>query len=372
MRPVVLLASVLSRGGAERQLVALAKGLKQRGREVVVMVYRGEGVFDRELKEAGVEIVYVKKWGRFDPFFLFRLAAALRRLQPAAIYSFLSVPDIFAVLVRPFVPHCKIVWGIRCTNLGDQLSLLQRFVGQAEIWLSRFADAIIANSHAGKEWVIKLGFAADKICVIENGIDTDRFKYDEEGRKRVRSEFGLKDHERLIVQIGRLDEMKDHPTFIKACAILAAEDDSLRFACVGGGEAVYRDFLAALADRLGLHDKLIWTGARDDISAIYSSSSSSSSSSSFGEGFSNTIAEAMSCGVVCAVTNVGDSALIVGDLGFVVPPRDPQALANALRQSLERAANDPDLNAKLRSSIETRFSLETMITRTESVLEQTR
>ncbi|GHV04519.1 glycosyl transferase [Campylobacterota bacterium] len=370
--PITIFTAELHHGGTERQIVALAKGLRLRGHEVRVVSY-GKGIFDEELIAAGVEMHYANRRGALGAFgFLWRLARLLRTLKPAVIYSFLGTPNIYLALLKPLLGGATIVWGVRASYVEtSRYGIASSFAAWLEARLSRKASLIIANSHAGREWAIKRGFAADKIVVIENGIDTDRFKYDEEGRRRVRSEFGLKDHERLIVQVGRLDVMKDHPTFLKACAILAAEDDSLRFACVGGGEAAYSDFLATLADRLGLHDKLIWTGARDDISAIYSSSSASSSSS-FGEGFSNTIAEAMSCGVVCAVTDVGDSALIVGDLGFVAPPRDPKALANALRQSLNLAQNDPDLNAKLRSSIESRFSLDRMVERTEAVLEQTR
>ena len=369
--PITIFTAELHHGGAERQIVALAKGLKERGREVRVVSY-GAGVFDAELKAAGVEMSYANRRGALGALgFLWRLAKLLRAQKSAVIYSFLGTPNIYLALLKPLLGGAKVVWGVRASYVEtSRYGVISSFAAWLEARLSRKADLIIANSHAGKEWAARRGFATEKICVIENGIDTERFKYDDEGRKRVRSEFALADHERLIVQVGRLDVMKDHPTFLRACATLAAEDDSLRFACVGGGEAAYRDFLVSLADRLGLHDKLIWTGARDDIGAIYSAAAAAVSSSSFGEGFSNTVAEAMSCGVVCAVTDVGDSALIVGELGFVAPPRNPQALANALRRSLEAAQNDPDLHAKVRRSITERFSLERMIERTQNALEQ--
>jgi glycosyltransferase involved in cell wall biosynthesis len=71
----------------------------------------------------------------------------------------------------------------------------------------------------------------------------------------------------------------------------------------------------------------------------------------------------MACGTICAVTDVGDSAIIVGDLGFVAPPRDSKALAEAIEKALIRSQNDPNLREKLRLSIIDRFSLDKMARR---------
>ena len=128
--------------------------------------------------------------------------------------------------------------------------------------------------------------------------------------------------------------MKDHPTFLRAAALLAAEHADVRFVCVGGGTAELSDRYRALASELGLDEKLVWTGARDDVAATYNALDVATLSSAFGEGFPNVVAEAMATGKRCAVTQVGDAALIVGDLGIAVPPRDPRALADAIGQLL--------------------------------------
>jgi glycosyltransferase involved in cell wall biosynthesis len=78
----------------------------------------------------------------------------------------------------------------------------------------------------------------------------------------------------------------------------------------------------------------------------------------------------MACGTICAVTDVGDSAIIVGDLGFVAPPRDSKALAEAIEKALIRSQNDPNLREKLRSSIIDRFSLEKMARRSWEALDK--
>jgi glycosyltransferase involved in cell wall biosynthesis len=90
-----------------------------------------------------------------------------------------------------------------------------------------------------------------------------------------------------------------------------------------------------LSIELGLKDCLVWLGERDDMPAIYNTLDILCSSSSYGEGLPNVVIEAMSCGVPAVVTDVGDSAYVVGDTGIVVPPKDPKALAHGLSIMLD-------------------------------------
>ncbi|MDR2639287.1 MAG: glycosyltransferase [Helicobacteraceae bacterium] len=366
---IAIFASALNRGGAERQLVALAKGLKRLGKEVAVVIYYDRGAFDQELIDAGVDIFYLrKKLGVWRlPLALIRLAKLLRSLNARAIYSFLDAPNIMTALLKPFLKNTRLIWSIRAT-VNNEYGLLSRIVGKIEASLSPSSDLIIANSNAGKALYIQKGFPKDKIIVIENGIDTDRFNYDEAGAKRFRSEFNIKDSERIVLLAARLDIMKDHPNFLKACVILNQTHNDLRFICVGGGDQSYLDELIALSRTLKIADKTIFTGPRDDMAAVCSSAAVSASASAFGEGFSNTIAESMACGTICAVTDVGDSAKIVGDLGFIAPPKEPKALAEAIEKALIRSRNDPNLRAKIRASIVDRFSLDKMISGSEEAL----
>ena len=134
----------------------------------------------------------------------------------------------------------------------------------------------------------------------------------------MRLEWGIAECEKLIGQVGRLDPMKDHSTFLKAAALLAHERKDVRFVCVGEGPTGYRDELYSLAKTLGLASRLIWAGSRRDMPAVYNAFDVAVSSSRWGEGLPNVIAEAMACGVPCVVTDVGDSAFVVDKLGVVV------------------------------------------------------
>ena len=152
------------------------------------------------------------------------------------------------------------------------------------------------------------------MAVIPNGIDTSRFREMPGSGARLRALWGVRDDQILIGLVGRLDYMKDHPTFLRAAAKLTHHNDSVRFVCVGGGPISYAAQLKDLSSELGLHDRIVWAGDQDDMPSVYSALDLLVSSSS-GEGFSNVIGEAMACGVPCVVTDVGDSALIVGETG---------------------------------------------------------
>jgi len=134
--------------------------------------------------------------------------------------------------------------------------------------------------------------------------------------------------------VARLDPMKDHENFLRAAAFVLAEHPNVRFVCVGDGPAHLGDRYRALASKLGVSDKLVWAGARDDMPAAYNAIDIVTLSSAFGEGFPNAIAEAMSTGKPCAVTKVGDAEFIVGDSGAAAPPRNPRALADAIGELL--------------------------------------
>lgn len=371
-KTVLFLARSLDRGGAERQLVELAIGLTHRGHAIVVAVFFGGGVYEAELAEAGVRVINLGKQGRWDVLiFLSRLVRLLRKEHPAVVHSYLAVPNILAILLRPLLMSTRIILGVRASNMDlSRYDWLARLSYALERRLARFADLIIANSYAGKRHAVANGFQENKIVVIPNGIDTEYFKFDPEGRRHVRSAWGLVDDEILVGLVARLDPMKDHPNFLEAASRIARERHDVRFVCVGDGPVAYTEALKQQAVALGLAKQLIWAGARDDMPAVYSALDLSSSSSSFGEGFPNTIAEAMACGVPCVVTDVGDSRQIVRDTGFVVEPGNPVALASAWQVAFgERGAARARRGQMARKRIIEHFSLERLIKETALVLE---
>jgi glycosyltransferase involved in cell wall biosynthesis len=206
------------------------------------------------------------------------------------------------------------------------------------------------------------------MVVIANGFDTTRFYPDPGAGHRLRQKWGVAEDHYLIGLVARLDPIKCHPDFVRAAAMLARERDDVHFVCVGSGSPAYRDELQTLALNLGVGDRIIWTGELSGMREAYSALDIATSSSS-SEGFSNTIGEAMACGVPCVVTDVGDSAILVGHTGFVVAPGKPAELAAAWRRLLEMPGADrAALSAAARDRITSEFSVEKLVLRTEAAL----
>jgi len=364
---IFFLIRSLDYGGAERQLVLLSKGLRARGYDVVVGIFYSGGPLEKELLEAGVRIRPLNKRGRWEIFgFLFRLLQAVREERPDVLHGYLSDPNMLAVILKPWFPSMKVVWGVRSSNLDFGHYDWLVWVGfKLSCRLARFADCIIANSHVGRDYHICQGYPFEKMAVIPNGIDTERFCPDPAARGRIRSGWGVTENETLIGLVARLDPIKEHPTFLKAAALLMEHRKDVRFVCAGGGPKPYRQILQTLAGTLGLTERLIWTGTCHDMPAVFNALDIAISCSSSGEGLSNVIGEAMACGVPCVVTNVGDSAWVVGDRGDVVPTKDPVALKNAIERLLDQRPHTP---AEIRLCIVERLSAETLVVNTERAL----
>jgi glycosyltransferase involved in cell wall biosynthesis len=328
---ITLLIRSLECGGAERQLVELAKGLHNSGQKVSVLTFYPGGILEDDLHRAGIPVYSLDKRGRWDVLpFAIRLCRAVSRHDTQVLYAFLGISCIMSILVKLVRPRLRVVWGVRASNMDlGRYDWLARFSYKLECMLSRFADLIIVNSNAGKTYALANGFPEEKTIVIPNGIDTDRYRPDAVARDTLRAEWNITDKDTLIGLVARLDPMKDHPVFLRAAAKLAPALDNVRFVCVGDGPEPYRSELFDLAERLGLKQKIIWAGARKDMTAVYNAIDILVLSSRT-EGFPNVIAEAMACGTPCVATDVGDAAYVIGNSGLIVSPGDSDGLADGI------------------------------------------
>ena len=356
----------LDYGGAQRQLVTLAKALdKDRFDVTLISFYSGQPL-EKDLEHSGVRFISLNKRGRWDMIgFLLRLIHQMRVTRPDVVHGYLDIPNLLALFLKPFV-QARVVWGIRAAEIDlRQYDWLLRLASQLERIFARFADLIIVNSTAGLEHHLARGFPPQKMVVIPNGIDTDVFRPDREAGARVRAEWRIAADTKLIGTVGRLDPVKGLPTFLKAAAIVAGKRDDVRFACVGPGPASYVLKLQQLTNEMSITEKVIWPGARADVASVYSALDVFCSSSC-GESFPNAVGEAMACGVPCVVTNVGDSASIVGERGIVVPPRNAEALAAGLISGLE--TDRAEIGPKARTRVLENFSVEQMVKLTEEAI----
>lgn len=364
--PVVLLIRSLDIGGAERQVVQLATGLHRRGVPVQVLSFYDGGAMAAELDRAGVPRQSLGKRGRWDVFgFLYRLAVALRRARPAVAYGFLPTANTLLALLKPLLPGTLVIWGIRASAADRaQHDRAARFSYRLERAVSRLADLIIANSEAGRRQVLTLGYPRGRVVAVPNGIDTRRFRRDENGRRRVRAEWGIGDDEPLVGLVARLHPIKDHAGFLQAASLVAAEVPGARFVCVGDGPEPLWQSLRRRAAELGIEPEIVWSGRREDMPDVLSAIDVACSSS-LSEGFSNALAEALSCSVPCVGTDVGDTAALIGAAGRTVPARDPAALARAIVELLRLPPPArAELQALARAQVVEHFGEDALVQRT--------
>jgi glycosyltransferase involved in cell wall biosynthesis len=340
----------LHTGGAEHMLAALVSA-DRRGRlissEVAVLI--GGGELAAPIRAAGVPVHELGMAHAAQlPAALARLVALIRRTKPVAIQSWLYYADalsLWALALSGRRAATRLYWGVRCSDMDQsKYSRALRWAITACARASGRPDAVVANSFAGRDVHLRLGYAPHAFPVIPNGVDTRRFRPDAGLRTKIRTELGLRETGSVVIHVARVDPMKDHDSLIR----VAAACPEIRFLAVGRGTQA----LAAPPNLLAL-------GQRSDMPAVYAAADFALSTSAFGEGFPNVIGEAMATALPVIATDVGDSVMIVGDTGLVVPPRDSQALTLALR-TLASEADDQrhERGRHSRTRIETAFSLD--------------
>lgn len=365
---VVFLIRSLNAGGAERQLLKLVELLDKRLFNITVVTYYTGSAFDAELAALpGVTHVAIGKAGPSDFVgFVARLIKTVRRLQPDLIHGYMPDANGLAWLAGRLT-GARVVWGLRASDVDFRhYNFLSGALFRAAAWLSPHVDLIIANSESGRQFHIEHGYTDERMIVVPNGIDVERFRPDPDAGLRLRHEWGIPDNAFVVGSVARLDPMKDHSTLLQAAAILIRRLPNARFVIVGDGPEETKRHLANLAVSAGIDAAVVWLGARADMPAVYNAFDVAVSSSAFGEGFSNALGEAMACEVPCVTTDVGDGSAIVADTGRVVPRRQPERLAEAIADVA--AADRRLLGARARARIVQSFSADALALRTTEAL----
>jgi glycosyltransferase involved in cell wall biosynthesis len=217
-----------------------------------------------------------------------------------------------------------------------------------------------------------LGYRSDKMTVIPNGYDLSAFyPYTMDERSPLDGVPESDDDLPLLGMVGRYNAQKDHLNLLKALAELKSRNVDFRCLLVGAGLDSENETLTRLISELDLDSHVLLLGLRSDIPAIMNRLDLHILSSSFGEAFPNVVAEAMACGTPCVGTDVGDTTLIIGGHGWVVPPKDHLLLANAIQSAIDEYQNSPALWSMRQHSstehIRNNFTIDKMVSSFESV-----
>jgi glycosyltransferase involved in cell wall biosynthesis len=329
---VVHIISGLGVGGAERSLLELLRVMDRRAFESTVVSLSDAGPVAESIRELGIGVSALgMSRSRPSPFGLAGLARAVRRLRPDVVQTWMYHADLLGGLAARIPPATPAAWGIRHSDFAPETTSVRTLrVVRLCAALSRALPArIVCCSHVARRIHEEMGYDAAKMLVIPNGFDLGVFRPDPAARDSVRAELGVPRESVLIGAVGRYHPQKDHANLIAAAGILVGGGADVHFVMCGDGIDDGNRELAELLARGGIARRAHLLGRRDDVERIFASLDIATSSSSYGEASPRVVGEAMASGVPCAVTDVGDSAIIVGDTGRVVEPRNASALAAA-------------------------------------------
>ncbi|MBF0613990.1 MAG: glycosyltransferase [Magnetococcales bacterium] len=367
---LVLVITGLKTGGAEIMLLKLIQHLDRTRFEPTVISLTDEGDVGAKLRETGVAVYSVgMRPNLLSSVSLYRLIALFRQIKPDIVHTWMYHADLVGGVAARLSGVRHIAWCLRNSDLSAGRSkrttrAVMRICALLSAWLP---DRIVSCSKRGSDVHVQVGYRADKMHVIPNGFELERFVPDEKCRVSVRLELNLSPQTPLVGLMARNHPQKNHFGFIEAAALVHRAIPDVHFVLAGTGIDHGHRELMQLIEHHELEAHMHLLGRREDMPRLIAALDVLASSSSFGEAFPNVLGEAMACGVPCVVTDVGDSSTIVGDTGRVVQSGDMVGLAQQLVELLQGPAEyRQSLGRRARDRVQELFDINTIARRYES------
>jgi len=363
----------LSAGGAETMLYRVVSRMDNARFENEVISLTSLGSIAQKIRAIGVPVRALgMKSGIPNPLPVFRLVQWIRKSKPQIVQTWMYHADLIGGLAARLAGESRVVWNIRQANLDPKWNRpLTIWTAKACARTSRWLPGcVVSCSQAALLLHTKLGYAANNMAVIANGFDLEEFRPDAAARISFRREMELPKDALVIGMAARFHPVKDHRNFIQAAARLHAKLPEVHFALCGLGVDSENPELSKWVVAAGLDAHCHLFGPRQDLPRLLAAMDIFTSPS-LSEAFPSVVGEAMACGTPCVATNVGDSALIVGESGKIVPPGNPDALAEAWRELIEAG---PDIRHHLgmtaRLRVKQHFSLPAVVERYQAIYAQ--
>ena len=353
-------------GGTENQFMTLGRSLDPNRFALEFACLRRWGAFADEIAARRIPLLECNVTSFRSVTALgqqARLArhVAKRRIDIVHAYSFYG--NVFAVPPARMAGVPVVIASIR-----DRAPYLTPMQKRAQRWACQFADCILVNALAVKEWLIDDGYNPAKIVVIPNGVDLSRFEAVESDESPFRA-LGIPAGAPVVLVVSRLNRLKGLEQFLEAAALVAPLFPDARFVIVGDtnpNERAYWSVLTSLTERLQMSDRVTFAGLRDDVPRLLAAATVSVMPS-LDEAMSNVLLESKAAGAPLVATCVGGTpeAIEDGVNGLLIPPGDPRAMAAAIGRLLADPVQARHFGRAARQAINERFSMERMVSRTE-------
>lgn len=335
-KKILFIITGLSVGGAEMMLLKLLQQLERDVFSPVVISLTSCGEIGRKLLTMGIPVLSLDMKLGFKVFFkLYHLKCLVKSINPDIVHTWMYHADLIGGVCARFAGVNKILWSVRHSEISFKYNnkITMLLVRLCAVLSYIVPQKILFCSNTSLCNHVRIGYQRAKSFVIPNGFDLARFDINLSMRQSVRAELNLTPDVQLVGLIARDNPQKNHSGFISAAKQIHLVLPDVHFLLVGNNIDINNTRIVRQVVDAGLANRMHLLGRRDDIPRLMASLDILASSS-IGEAFPNVLGEAMASGVPCVVTDVGDSADIVGETGRVVPAGDMSGLARNICELL--------------------------------------
>lgn len=353
-------------GGAQEVVRTLVEYLAQSGCKPIVCALE-DGPMRQEIEKSGIKVELFKgrtKTLAHGPGLVLDLlrvrrdlAELVQKYQIEVVQTHLVFPiDLLLLTLLENTSLKTVIWTFHSANPMSKRSKLRKaFCGQAyRLGTRRLGQLVSVSDKVEKATLEQIGPVQNKTAIIHNGVDLRRYG-NPVGRLAVRKSLGLGADAQVAITVGTLLRAKGHRFLIKAAAILVPQHPNLHFLFAGDGEL--GDELRAQARSLSVQDNIHFLGNRSDVPALLAASDLFVLPSLW-EGLSMALLEAMASRKPIVATIVSGTQYVLADgkTGLLVPPGDPEALAQAIAHVLADPQHAQAMAAAAQEHVEREFS----------------
>ena len=352
-------------GGAERIVISLAKYINKDKYNPIVCCLNHKGVLAEELDEIGIKVLALDKKPGIDLSIIPKLIKIFKEHRIQIVHTHLWTSDFWGRIAAKFAGVPVIVSTAHNVDFWKPKIFL--FIDR---FLTRFSDRIIAVSEEVKNFYIKTAkLPEEKIVTVYNGIELAKFDATAVNRLEKIKEFNFNTSDKIIGIIGRLVEQKGQAYFLEMMLILKQNYPNIKSLVIGDGPL--KENLIRKTKELHLEENVIFTGLRNDVADLLKAIDILVSSSTY-EGLPMILLEAMAAAKPIVATRVGGNPEIIdeGKTGFLVPAKDPQALANRVSALLNNSEYAQRIGKSAQEKVHNLYSIEKMLQDTENIYDK--
>ena len=344
-------------GGAENIFFNLIK--ESNKSKLIIISLTSRGIYGEYLKKNGFKVFELNlKKNIFSFFGFIRLINLISKFKPQIVHTWMYHSNLIGGLAAKISGIKKIYWSIH--HDYEYSNLLMMIEMKILLLLSYFVpNKLIYCSKSTKVNHINKGYKKKDTIVIENGVSTDIFKPNSKLRKKIRNELNINNNCLLLGNISRYHPIKDHDTLLKS--LVKLKNYKVNFKCVLAGSGLNNKNIK-LIKKISMHkleNEIILFGKCLEVYNLLNSLDLNILSSK-SESFPLILIEAMSCGIPCISTNVGEAKKIIGNTGWIVEAENPEDLANCIYRIYTKKTLLKDKSNLSRKRVERLYKLEEM------------